>query len=400
MRRSTAVVVVLVLLAAAFLQLRPSGGTRINAYFTSGTGLYVGDEVKVMGVKVGRVEKVVPDGQRVRVEMTVGDQPIPAGAKAAIVSPSLVNGRFVQLAPGYVDGPRMADGSTIPQSRTAVPVSFDEVKKELTALSTALGPQGAGQDPGALDEAITTLDDNLGDGNAERLRESVRAMRAASGDLSDNREDLFTTIKQLNTFTKNLVVNDAALRGASSELAGFSGTLADNGDQLRRTLKALREALRLVDGFLDDNTRTIGASLERTQELSKTLAGRTNALAQVFQTAATAAEGLYNTVENNAITGAASISNLQGTAQLVCGLVMSVGGSTTQCRDSIEPLLEVLNLSKVPGVPGNRISDLGQGTGSQQAPDPTKQLTGLVEGLTGGPQNGSGLLGGILGGGR
>ena len=394
-RRATVVLVVLVLVAASFVQLRSHSGTRITAYFSSGTGLYVGDDVKVMGVTVGRVEKVTPAGKQVRVEMSVGDQPIPAKAKAAIVSPSLVNGRFVQLAPGYVDGPRMASGTTIPLSRTAVPVSFDEVKKELTALSTALGPDGAKDDPGALNEAITTLDENLGDGNAERLRQTVTAMREASTDLADHRGDLFTTIKQLNTFTKNLVVNDAALRGASSELADFSGTLADNGDQLSRTLAALRQALRLVDGFLDDNTQVIGASLSRTQELTKTVASRTTALAQIFQTAATAAEGLYNTVENNAITGAVSISNFQGTAQLVCGLLMSVGGSTTTCRNAIQPLLDVLNLSTVPGVPGNSFSSPAEQTpsrapsGSTTSGAGTQQLVDLVQGLTGG-----GLLGG------
>ena len=68
--------------------------------------------------------------------------PIPADAKAVIVSQNLVSARYVQLTPAYrKTGPTMRDGAVIPVDRTAIPVEWDEVVSQLTRLATDLGPR-------------------------------------------------------------------------------------------------------------------------------------------------------------------------------------------------------------------------------------------------------------------
>jgi phospholipid/cholesterol/gamma-HCH transport system substrate-binding protein len=107
------------------------------------------------------LETAVKEVDGVLVTMEVNsDQPIPADAHAAIVSPSLVSGRFVQLAPVFTGGERLEDGATIDIDRTAVPVTFDDVKQQLTDLATTLGP-AKGKKGGALASAITALDRSL-----------------------------------------------------------------------------------------------------------------------------------------------------------------------------------------------------------------------------------------------
>jgi phospholipid/cholesterol/gamma-HCH transport system substrate-binding protein len=370
-------VVIAALLISAFM-LVPGDDHTVVAYFSSSAGLYKGDEVRVLGVKVGTVSSVEPKGDHVKVELSVdGSQPIPAGAKAAIVSPSLVNGRFVQLAPVYTGGPKMANGGTIPLARTAIPVSFDEVKKELTDLSTALGPDGKGARKGALNEAITAVDANLGDGSAADLRTSIEAMREAANDLSSHRGDLFSTVKQLNTFTRNLVVNDSSLRGISAELTQFSSTLDDNKDQLATTITTLDQALKLVESFVRDNRHQITSSVSKVGDLTKTVADRSNTLAQLLQTGPNAVEGLYNAIENSAVTGRASLANLDGTAQLVCGAILGVGGSAKDCKTAIEPMLEVLGLNNVLS-PADPVTQAPAGSGgATTGPD---GLLGLLSG--------------------
>ena len=67
--------------------------------------LYKGSEVRVMGVNIGTVTAVVPEGDRVRVAMEYDDEyKLPADAKAAIVTPTLTADRFVQIAPAYTGG--------------------------------------------------------------------------------------------------------------------------------------------------------------------------------------------------------------------------------------------------------------------------------------------------------
>ena len=93
-----------------------------SAYFANANGLYTGDEVRILGVAVGTVEEIEPQPDRTKVTFSVDKQyPVPADAKAAILSPSLVTARAIQLVPAYSGGPKLAAGATIPQNRTAVP---------------------------------------------------------------------------------------------------------------------------------------------------------------------------------------------------------------------------------------------------------------------------------------
>ena len=128
------------------------------------------------------------------------------------MSPSLVSGRFVQFEPVYTGGDRLEDGAMIALEKTAVPVTFDDVKQQLTDLATTLGPDKGRRD-GPLAVAITAIEKGLRDGNSTELRRAVTELRGAATALSDGRSDLFGTIRNLNTFTKNLALNDAALRG-------------------------------------------------------------------------------------------------------------------------------------------------------------------------------------------
>src|SRR3546814_18051617 len=80
----------------------------------------------MLGVRVGKVTEIDPQPTRVRVTFEVDrGQKIPAGAKAVLVSPSLVSVRHLALSPVYSGGPVLEDGAVIPISRTAVPVEWD-----------------------------------------------------------------------------------------------------------------------------------------------------------------------------------------------------------------------------------------------------------------------------------
>lgn len=341
LRRVLIGLALLLLATGAYYAVKDTRSTVVTVVFSNADGLYEGDDVRVLGVAVGRVTEVDPqdDGVKVGIEVE-GGQRIPAGARAAIVSPSLVSGRFVQLSPAYTGGPAMSDGEQIELDRTAVPVSFDEVKKQLTDLSTALAPAGSGKQP--LRSAIENLDANLRNGNAEQLREAVEGLRSATATLSDGRADMFTTVSNLNSFTKNLAVNDAAVAGFTEQLSDVSAVLATNRRELTAAIEELSEALSATGEFTHDNRSRIERSVRDLNLLSAALADRSNQLAAILQMAPTALIDLFNVIDEQAITGRASLTGLNDAAQLVCGAVLGAGGTAQQCRDALAPLVDLI----------------------------------------------------------
>lgn len=120
-RAALAVILVLVLLAGVFTAVYSAGRitrTTVVGYFDNSNGVFPGDDVRILGVAVGKIAKIEPQPQRVKITFWFDRKhPVPADAKAVILSPQLVTGRFIQLTPAYTGGPTMRDGAVI--ARTA-----------------------------------------------------------------------------------------------------------------------------------------------------------------------------------------------------------------------------------------------------------------------------------------
>src|SRR5690606_13611578 len=93
----------------------------VTAYFDDASGIFEGNDVAVLGMPVGRVTSVEPQGTRVKVKLTVdNDIDVPADVTAAIVNTSIVTTRHVELSPTYKSGPKLDDGATIKKTKSPV----------------------------------------------------------------------------------------------------------------------------------------------------------------------------------------------------------------------------------------------------------------------------------------
>ena len=396
-RKTGLLALALIVAASAVLAFGLNSGKRhITVYFARSTGLYVGDDVRILGVHVGRVDAIHPQGTDVRVELSVsGSQKVPANAQAVIVAPSLVASRYVQLAPTYTGGPVLADHGVIPLVRTAVPVEWDAIEKQLTTLADTLGPSGANKH-GALNDAIGVVADNLGHGTAQELNATITGLSKAVDALSSGRGDLFATISNLQSFATNLNANDAAVQAFSAQLSGVAALLADNKTQLATMLDTLDQALGQLSSFLATNRSTVKASLAKLTTLSQTLADERTAIADILHVGPTAISNVYNILDPRfgAFTGRLSADNFQGVAQLLCGAVFSLSpttaAATTTCRQAVQPLIDLLGLSS--GIPGSPGVPLTASTSPKQRAKPSNPLAGVTGTVTGGLQSVLGLL--------
>ncbi|HVF19458.1 MAG TPA: MCE family protein [Mycobacteriales bacterium] len=291
----TAAVVLLLAVAGAVVVSRGSERTvRITAHFTRAVGLYPGSTVRVLGVEVGTITDVEPEGDTVRVEMEVpASRRIPADARALVVPPSLVSDRYVQLAPAYSSGPVMADGADIPVERTGTPVELDAVLSSLNDLTVALGPEGANR-AGALGRLVSTGAKNLG-GNGTALHDALQDLSHAVGTLSGGREDLVAVLTQLGDFTATLAESDATVRDFNSSLATVSEQLAGERDELGDALRNLAVALAQVQTFVRDNRGALVEGVDGLADVTGVLVRQKDSLTEFLDVAPLALQNLVNT---------------------------------------------------------------------------------------------------------
>jgi phospholipid/cholesterol/gamma-HCH transport system substrate-binding protein len=320
---TVAIVVALVVAAALWWVLVDANQRRYSAVFTGVVGLYEDNDVRVLGVKVGHVDTVEPQGDLVRVEMLVDREiKLPSNAKAVIVAPSLVSDRYVQFTPAYTGGPEMAEGTELPRDRTATPLEVDDLYASLNRVSTTLGPNGVNK-KGALSDLLRTLADNA-EGNGKALNDTITSLGQLGETLSGSDEDLFATVDNLQRFTTALANSDDTVNQFSEQAADVSRFLAEERGDLAAAVRQLGIALGAVQKFIDDNRSRLKSNVDKLASVTGTLVDQRAALAEVLDVAPVALSNIINSYNGSSGTldARADINELsQPPIVLICNMI-------------------------------------------------------------------------------
>ncbi len=318
----TAAAVTVVAIAVTAI-IWPGGASKtLTVIFPSAVGIHEGSDVRVLGVKIGEVTRIVPQGKTVRVELRYeAETSIPAEAKALIIPPSVVADRYIQLAPAYTDGAALPDKATVPIGRTAVPIELDEIYAALDKLNVALGPNGANKE-GALAELVRVGAENL-NGNGESLHDTLDGLSKAMTTLSEGRQDLFGTIANLQEFTTMLARSDTAVREFNGRMAQVSAQLAAEGEELATAVRDLARALSDITVFVQVNREELKQNVAALADLTGILVKQQAALKQVLDAAPLALSNLnlsYNPASGTTDTRDNALGPYDP-AQFVCKLL-------------------------------------------------------------------------------
>ncbi|MEU0511463.1 MCE family protein [Amycolatopsis sp. NPDC006125] len=345
--RGVAAACVLGLVVAGVLwwTLKDADKKHLTAYFTSATGLYVGNSVRVLGVDMGKVTSVEPMGDRVKVVMEYDRTVrVPADAQAAIVAPSLVSDRYVQLAPAYTGGEVISEGATIPLEKTAVPIEVDQLYESLDKISRSLGPNGVNSN-GSLSDLLTTLAQNL-DGNGQALHDTITKLSQASKTLSGNEDDLFGTISNLADFTTTLANSDNQVRQFEQRLADVSGYLAGEKDNLAATVQQLGTTLATVQQFINNHSDRLKSNVDKLASVTQVLVDQRSALAEILDVAPVGLNNVINAYNGSSGTldARANLNELtQPPIVMICNLLKQTPSALDAIGDlcsSVAPLLD------------------------------------------------------------
>jgi phospholipid/cholesterol/gamma-HCH transport system substrate-binding protein len=277
------------------------GQKTITAYFTSATAIYPGDQVRVSGVKVGTIKSIQPAGTQAKMILKVDHGvPIPADAKAVIVTQNLVAARYVQLTPAYrTSGPVMADGAVIPVERTAVPIEWDEVKTQLMRLATDLGPNPKVSTPSIarfVDSAANALQ-----GNGDKLRQTLAQLSGVGRILANGSGNIVDIIKNLQTFVTALRDSNVQIVQFNDRLATLTSVVNDSRSDLDAALTDLSTAVGEVQRFIAETRDQTSEQIARLGDAIQPIVDQHMALENILHGAPNALSNFFN--DYNADTG-------------------------------------------------------------------------------------------------
>lgn len=324
-RTPLAVVLALVVVAGVVVAVRATDSlsrVTVVAYFQNSNGLFAGDDVRILGVPVGKIAAIEPQPDRAKVTFWFDDSyRVPADAKAAILSPQLVTGRTIQLTPAYTAGPTMQDGAVIDTDRTAVPVEWDDFRDQLHRLTELLQPTEPGG-VSTLGALVNTTADNLrGQGSA--IRDTIIKLSQAISALGDHSGDIFATLRNLSTLVTALHDSAGLLEQLNGNLASVTSLLADDPTKVGNAAEDLNSVLTDVQSFAADNGDAIGTTSDRLASITDALVASRADIEQTLHIAPSTVANFDNIFEpaNGSLTGALAANNFANPLGFLCGAI-------------------------------------------------------------------------------
>ncbi len=249
------------------------GGDTYHAAFSESGGLKPNDEVRIAGVRVGKVTGVELKGNQVIATFKV-DTPSKFGTEtaAAIKVKTLLGAMFISLEPA--GSGQLKEDSTIPVSRTKSPYNVVQAFSGLADRAEKI-------DTDRLAESINTIADLTKDTpvafqstlrGLSRLSETVASrndqinellgnLDTVSGVLADRDEDIIALMKDSDVLMRALVARRAAVHQLLVSTSRFSSELTLLVQQTRADLKPALSNLQGVVNLLIKNQANLDESL-------------------------------------------------------------------------------------------------------------------------------------------
>jgi virulence factor Mce-like protein len=262
----------------------------VRAVFANAGQLAPNADVRISGVNVGKVTKVVPRGLKSEATLAIDAEyaPLSADVRAILRSKTLLGETFVGLTPGRADGPRIEDGGLIPADHV--------------------------EDTQPLDRVLGTLDD---DG-----RKELRELLLDTGTMLDGRaRDLNDAAGNFATGTRQM---QAVVDIVDRQRTAVSTLTRETG----RVLQTVGDEQGAVQELVGSGRRALSATAERDDELAATVRATPPFLRELQRSAAA--------VERTAVLAAPALREFRPVAPRVAPALKAIGRATPE----VEALLE------------------------------------------------------------
>ncbi len=261
------------LLGATIANSNFGGTSSYKARFTDASGLKPGDDVRILGVKVGTVDSLsVVDDKYAEVSFDIdAGRRVPASATAIIRYRNLVGQRYLALGMGTGTTALLEPGGTIPVERTTPALNLTVLFNGFKPLFQALQPddvnklafeiiqvlQGEGGTVDSILQHTATLTSTIA-GRDKVIGDLVTNLNNVLGTVNGRTGEVNDLILSLQQLVSGLSADRKPIGDAISALGSLTDTTAGLLDQARPALKQdiallgpLAETLNKQEPLLD-----------------------------------------------------------------------------------------------------------------------------------------------------
>jgi phospholipid/cholesterol/gamma-HCH transport system substrate-binding protein len=268
-----------------------TGGTEYRARFTDVTSLLEGDDVRIAGVRVGKVTGIRVVGNAAgdrstvaaEVRFTVTDGvPLGTGVRAKVRYRNLVGQRYLALFEGPSTGRTLKRGGVIPLEQTAPALDLTALFNGFRPLFTALTPQDVNK---LAYEIIQVLQ-----GEGGTMASLLRRTASLTNTLADRDVVIGRVITNLNSVLSTVDERDGQLDQTITQLQQLVSGLAADRTAIGQSLANLGQLTVATGSLLGDARPAIASDVDGLRQV----AGNVNANAGAIDRALASMPGRYD----------------------------------------------------------------------------------------------------------
>ncbi|MFF5841268.1 MCE family protein [Streptomyces massasporeus] len=264
-------------------------GETYSAAFAEAGGLKPGDEVRIAGVKVGKVEEVDLDGDHVKVTFKIKGEPgFGTETGASIRVKTILGAKYLALYPRGRG--RLEPGSEIPLKRTVPAYDVVQAFSDLTTTTEKVDTEQLAK---ALDTISTTFEDS-----PSEVRSSIKGLSRIS-----------RTVASRDKALRELLDHANGVTGVLADRSGDFTALVEDGDKLFKEISKRRNAIHKLlktsaalgiqlSGLVQDNEKEIGPALKGLNTVVKMLERNQSSLDRSIKLLAPYVRVFTNTLGN------------------------------------------------------------------------------------------------------
>ncbi|HEY0451358.1 MCE family protein [Actinophytocola sp.] len=244
------------------------GGTSYSAEFSEAAGLQPNDEVRIAGVKVGKVSDVALQGDRVVVTFKVKDAWVGDKTSAAIKIKTLLGQKYLALEP---DGRDVLDpAQRIPRDRTTAPYDVLEAFRGLADTTNQI-------DTVQLAQSFEVIANTFAD-TPKDVKGALTGLQALSKTVSSRDDQLAQLLDNTKQISQTLADRDREVVKLLQDGNLLLAEVSKRREAISTLLTGTQALAKELKGLVDDNNKQLTPVLTSLDQLTGMLARNQKAL--------------------------------------------------------------------------------------------------------------------------